>query len=188
MKILSNSDKLRAFIAPNMIDLIKFLDNKGKYAVYIGGDIHRIYHYLEMIGAPTKLITLSQRSHHFSHSYYINNNKAYLQPVIAALFTRKKTICEWCGRIGHKTDAYIIRGPKFLPPSLRRKTNKVNALHGDEPNEPPRGCSRKSPAAHFKSRISPFNTSPMVSAIMGRCNCNSIDNIDVKFHNSDFSV
>ena len=30
----------------------------------------------------------------------------------------------------HKADACIIRGPKFLLPSLRRKMNQFNALHG----------------------------------------------------------
>ena len=36
-KLLSNSDKLELFIAPKMTYLITFLDNNGKYAVYIGG-------------------------------------------------------------------------------------------------------------------------------------------------------
>ena len=42
LKALWKSDKLRAFIAPNMTDLITFLDNDGKSAVYIGGDIHGV--------------------------------------------------------------------------------------------------------------------------------------------------
>ena len=37
MKALPKSDKIKAFIAPNMTDLITFLDNNGKYAVYTGG-------------------------------------------------------------------------------------------------------------------------------------------------------
>ena len=36
MKALSKSDKMEAFIVPKMTDLIKFLDNNGKYAVYTG--------------------------------------------------------------------------------------------------------------------------------------------------------
>ena len=47
MKALTKSEKIRAFIAPNMTDLITSLDNNGKYAVYKGGDIHFIYRYLE---------------------------------------------------------------------------------------------------------------------------------------------
>ena len=43
MKALTNSDKLRAFIAPKMIDLITFLDKNGKSAVYDRGYIHGIY-------------------------------------------------------------------------------------------------------------------------------------------------
>ena len=57
MKALQKSDKLRAFIAPKMTDLITLLENNGKYAVYEGWDIHGIYRYLEMIGAPTTLTT-----------------------------------------------------------------------------------------------------------------------------------
>ena len=65
MKALSKSDKLRAFIAPNMTDIITFLDNKVNYAVYTGGDIHGIYSHLEMSGAQTTLTTSGHRSHHF---------------------------------------------------------------------------------------------------------------------------
>ena len=36
------------------------------------------------------------------------------------------------------SDAYIINGPKFLPPSLRGKANKYKILQGEEPNKPPR--------------------------------------------------
>ena len=65
MKALTNSEKLKAFMAPKITDLINFIDTKGKYAVYDGGDIHGIYHYLETIGAPTTLTTICHRSHHF---------------------------------------------------------------------------------------------------------------------------
>ena len=46
MKALTNSDKLRDFIAPKLTDLITFLDNNIKYDVYTGGYIHGIYRYL----------------------------------------------------------------------------------------------------------------------------------------------
>ena len=130
MKVLKNSDKPRAFIAPNMTYLITILDKNGKSAVYTGGDIHGIYHYLETIGYPTTLTTSARSSHHFGHSSSSNNDSANIQPVIAALRKRQKSICECCGRLGHKSDACIIRGPKFLPPSLRRNMNQFNALHG----------------------------------------------------------
>ena len=42
-KSLTKSDTLRAFIAPEMTDLITFLENNGKYVVYTGGYIHGIY-------------------------------------------------------------------------------------------------------------------------------------------------
>ena len=76
MKALSKSDKLKELIATNMIDLIKFLDNNRKSAVYTGGGNHGIYRYLEMIGSPTTLTTSVQRSHHFGTSFpskMINN-------------------------------------------------------------------------------------------------------------------
>ena len=66
--------------------------------------------------------------------------------------------------------------------------NKFNALHGEEPNKPPKEWISQHPAAHFKSRTSTPNTSPVVLAIMGRLNHHAIDNGDVKVHTSDFSV
>ena len=120
---------VRAFVRNKYFNT--FIDKNGKSADYDGGDIHGIYRYLEMIGAPTTLTTSGHRSHHFGPSYYSNNDATTLQLVIADLLTRQKSICECCGRIGHKADSCIIRGPKFLPPSLRRKTNQFNALHGD---------------------------------------------------------
>ena len=133
MKALSNSDKLRAFIAPKMTYLITFPDSNCKYDVYTGGDIHGICRYLEIIGSPTTLKTSGHRSHHFIHSSCRNNYAATLQPVISALCMRQNSICECCGIIGHKSDACIICDPKFLPPSLRIKMNQVNVLHSDEP-------------------------------------------------------
>ena len=62
-----------------MIDLITFLDNNGKSAVYTGGNIRGLYRYLEMIGSPTTLTTSGQRSHNFGPSYSTNNDTATLQ-------------------------------------------------------------------------------------------------------------
>ena len=134
MKALSKSEKNKSLIAPNIKNLIKFLENNGKSAVYTGGYINVIYHYLEMIGDPPTFTTSCQRSHHFSPSYSINNDTASLQPVIADLSTRQKIICECFGIIGHKYDACIIRGPKFLPQRLRKNMNQLNDLHGEKPN------------------------------------------------------
>ena len=74
MKALSKSDKLSVFIAPKKIYIVTFLDNNEKFAVYIGGDIHGIYRYLEMIGAPTTLTTSVKRYHHFSPSSSSHND------------------------------------------------------------------------------------------------------------------
>ena len=94
MKVLSKSDKHRYFIAPKMTYIITLLDNNGKSSVYTGGNIHGIYIYLDIIGSPTTLTASVQSSLHFSPSYPINNDTATLQPVIAALCTRQKIICE----------------------------------------------------------------------------------------------
>ena len=139
------SDKLRALITPKMTYPITFLDNNGKCVVYTGGDIHGIYSYLEMIGDQTTLTTSGQCFHHFSPSSSSKNDAETPKPVIAALHTKQKSICECCRRIGQKADACIICGPKSLPPSLRRMMNKFNALHRDEPKEPPREWNRQPP-------------------------------------------
>ena len=136
MNSLTKSEKKKGFMAPKMTDLVTFIDTKGKYALYDGGDIHGIYRYLEIIGAPTTLTTSGHRSHHLGPSYCSNNDAATLQSVIASLCMRQKSICECCGIIGHKSDSCIIRGPKFLPPSLRRNINQFNTLHSDKPKEP----------------------------------------------------
>ena len=60
MKALTKSEKLKAFMAPKMTDLITFIDKNGKSTAYDGEYIHGIYRYLEMIGAPTALTTLHQ--------------------------------------------------------------------------------------------------------------------------------
>ena len=138
MKALTKSEKLRAFIVPKMKDLITFLDKNVKSAVYTVGDIHVIYRYLEMIVDPTTLTTSGKCSHNFGPSSSRNNDAENLQPVIVALHMIQRSIYECCGGIGHKADAGIILGPKFFPPSLRRKMNQFNALHGDEPTDAPR--------------------------------------------------
>ena len=65
--------------------------------------------------------------------------------------------------------------------------NQFNALHGDEPNEPPREWISQPPEAHFNSSTSPSNTIPVVSDIIGRLNHHSVYNGDVKAHTSYFS-
>ena len=63
-KEFSKRDKLKALIAPNMTDLITFLNNNRNSDIYKGGKIHTLYRYLEMIGSQEKLTTSGQRSHH----------------------------------------------------------------------------------------------------------------------------
>ena len=92
MKALSNSDKLKAFITPKMTYLITLLDKNGKLAVYSGENIHGLYCYLEMIGAPTTLTTSIQRSHHSSPLSSTINDTATIQSVIEALCMIQKSI------------------------------------------------------------------------------------------------
>ena len=74
-----------------------------------------------MIGAPTTLTTPSNCSNHFGPSYSINNDTAYLHNFIADLRMIQIIICKCCGRIEHKANACIIRGPKLLPQTIRIK-------------------------------------------------------------------
>ena len=57
---------------------------------------------------------------------------------------------------------------------------QINALHGDKLSETPREWNRKPPEVHFKLRNAATNTSPVVSAIMGRLNHHAVDNADVE--------
>ena len=88
-----------------MTDLITFIENNGKSAVYTGVNIHEIYFYLEMIGAPNTLTISGQRSHHFGPSSSTKNDTENLQTFITALLIIQRSIYELCGSIGHKADA-----------------------------------------------------------------------------------
>ena len=126
-----HSDKLRLVHVGKSGRNLEYFINLECFDLYRREQIHGIYLYLEMIGSTTPLATSGQRSHNFSALSSVNNDGASLQPIIADLCMRPKSICECCIRIVHKTDACIIRGPKFLPPSLQRNMNQSNALHGD---------------------------------------------------------
>ena len=101
---------------------------------------------------------------------------------------KQKSICEWCGRIGHKADAWIVRENKFLLPRLRININKLNALHDEEPNDTQRESNIKHPADNLEYRISPPKTSHVVSDIIERLNYHAIDNGDFEVLPSEFQV
>ena len=65
IKPLSNFYGLKGFIAPKMMDIITYIENPVKDASYSRSDIHYIYHYLCMIGAPTTLDYSGQNSNSF---------------------------------------------------------------------------------------------------------------------------
>ena len=64
--------------------------------------------------------------------------------------------------------------------------NQLNALHGDDPKEPPREWNNQPTADHFKSSTSPSITNPVISYIIWKLNLHAIDNGDVKIATSDF--
>ena len=76
-----------------------------------------------------------------SFGRYNNNYTTNIQPVITDLCARQNIICECCGRILHKVNLFIIRVPKFLPPSIGKNINQFISIHGDNPNEPPPYCN-----------------------------------------------
>ena len=186
MNSLSNSDKIKALIAPKMTYLTTLLKNKLKLPVYTGVNILGIYRYPKIIGAPNTLTISSHSSNNFGPSYYTKNNTATLQLVITALPVQQNIICECCGIFGHKTDDCIIRGPKFLPPRLKLKINQFYAIRGDETTEPQREFIRQPPLYHFKYSTSHPKTSTVILATMGRLDHNAIDNGDVEVHPSEY--
>ena len=127
MKSLTKINKLKSLILPKMTYLITFLDN----TICAGGNIHRLYPYLEIIISPTNLTSSGQLYYHFGTSSSTKNEKT-LQPAVAYLCVQHKVVCELCGRIGHKADACTFCGPNFLPPSPRINVNYFNTIHGNE--------------------------------------------------------
>ena len=57
--------------------------------------------------------------------------------------------------------------------------NQFNALHGEEPKEPPREWNIQPLADNFKSRSSCSRTNSIISAIMVKINHHVIDNGDI---------
>ena len=57
MKAFSKSNEFKALISTKRTDLITFLNNNGKYAVYTRVNIHGLYNYLKNIRFPTTLTT-----------------------------------------------------------------------------------------------------------------------------------
>ena len=145
-----------------MTYLITSLDKNWKLAVYTGVNIHRLYHYLEIIVHPTILTASVQISHHFGPSSSTKNDTTTLQSVIVDLHVIQNIICKWCLRIGQKAYDCIICGHKLLPPNIRRKMNQLNALHGDKKNDPPIEWNCQHPSAHFKFNTFTPKTSPVV--------------------------
>ena len=171
-----------------MADLITFLDNNRKLAVYTRVNIHGIYCYIEIIGSQTTFTTSCQRYHHFGPSSSTKNYTSTLQPVIVDLRIRQKNVFKCCGIIIHKSDTCIIHGPIFLPPSLRIKMNQFNTRNVYETTDPPRYWNSQPKASHFKYRTFPPKTSPVVPDIMGWFNHHTIDNDDFEVHPSEFPI
>ena len=76
-----------------MTDLVTFLENKGKVAIYIGENIHALYHYLSMIVSPTNLTSSVHSSNPLCSSSSNKNDTESLQTLISAICVRHKIIC-----------------------------------------------------------------------------------------------
>ena len=92
----------------------------------------------------------SQLFNHFGTPFSINNDAETLNKVISNIRIRRKFICECCERNGHTADDLNIRGPKFLPTSLRIKINHFNKLNGDGPTVPQIECINQPPPVHLR--------------------------------------
>ena len=141
-----------------------------------------------MIGNRTNLTSLDQIYHPLGTSSSVNTDTSSHQTVIAALSVRQKIICELFGMIGHKSDSCTICGPNFFLPSLRINMDQFNALRDDEHTESPRKCYSQLPEIHFKYLALPPNTSPVVLDIMVIINHDSVDNGNVVFFTSYYSL
>ena len=64
--------------------------------------------------------------------------------------------------------------------------NKFSTLHIYETTDLPIYWNSQPPSVHSKSRTSPTQTSPLVSAIMERLNHHDVDNGDVEVHPPDY--
>ena len=60
--------------------------------------------------------------------------------------------------------------------------NQFNALHGDEPTDPPIECNSQPPEAHFNYRNYTTKNRTVVSAIKGIINNQAIYNGDIEVH------
>ena len=126
---MSNSDKLKVFIAPNMKDLIILFEKKGKLAICTYENIYGICHYLGLIVAPTNLTYFGHQYHPYINSSSTKNNKASPQTVIAFFCIIKNITSELCIKNVHKTDSCTICGPKFLSPVLIEIwTNRIHFI------------------------------------------------------------
>ena len=157
-KALSKCGGIKVFISPNMADLVTYLYRHSKEVKYYGSDIHDLYHYLYMIGCPTTL-TCSGWCYQ-SIDIKTNIDLGSMHPVISSLRGKQQIFCKCCGLSGHKADHCITRGENFCPPSICKKKNKFNEIHGDTPHEPPKYFPRTPPALNFKSTTSTISHSP----------------------------
>ena len=74
----------------------------------------------------------------------------------------------------------------LLPTSLITNMNQLNALHGDEPNYPPREWNYQPPAVHFKYRTYSPKPIPVVLGIMGRLNTHDVGNDGIEIYPSKY--
>ena len=64
--------------------------------------------------------------------------------------------------------------------------NQLNTLHGDNPNDTPRGWNIQPLTVYLTFRNYPPNNSPVFLAIMGILNNHVVDNGDVEVYPSEY--
>ena len=66
--------------------------------------------------------------------------------------------------------------------------NKSNALHGDEPDEPPIDWNSQTTSVILRSCISTCKTSPILLGLIGRLNHRADNNCGVYVYTSDYQL
>ena len=123
--MLSKYDLLKALVTPNVTDIIIYIENHGKEVHYVGSDIHYIYCYLDMIGAPTTLTCSDQNSNSFGPD--TNTYSGSLNTFISSLGDIQRIIFDCHGLTVNKTDSFIIRGPNLLTKIICRNNDQYNS-------------------------------------------------------------
>ena len=107
-----------------MKDKITHIDNNSKEELYCGIYIRDIYHYLNIIGAPTNFTYSIRHLNYFD----IRNitNSGLMNNIIEYIIGIHRIPCDCCGFPGYKSEHFIIIGTNLLPSSILGKNIQYN--------------------------------------------------------------